>query len=401
MAAASLQALLRQPGNSLCADCNARNPKWASVNLGVFICESCAGIHRNLGTHVSQVRSVKLDTWKPEWVQKMASVGNVVAKAYYEQNVPDAERYAGSATQIGGDRLDPEDARRLEKWIRNKYEEKRYISSRTALPEAAGQVAELKPQAGASNSGMWDGRVLPGKTASATQSRRQPEVGIDGNWGSAACSGNTSPVAAPKNKTGAMAGDPWGMSALPRKAAPAAESPKRQPGVGAGEISAASWSAAAWPQAESSVAADPWASAAWPHEPSQNHDRQKDKPKKSHRRHVSMSSTVSGGWAIDAVRLKQYQDGFMWADTDRNGLISAAEARVVLETSGLPMAELSHIWQMSDIGQDGQLSPGEFVCAMHLTFRRWQGAPLPRELPQELAAMVEGMQQHRSRNTYW
>lgn len=35
----------------VCAD-----PCWASVNRGVFICNECAGIHRNLGRHVSQVK---------------------------------------------------------------------------------------------------------------------------------------------------------------------------------------------------------------------------------------------------------------------------------------------------------------------------------------------------------
>ena len=33
-------------GNELCADCNAPNPDWASINLGVFICVNCSGIHR-------------------------------------------------------------------------------------------------------------------------------------------------------------------------------------------------------------------------------------------------------------------------------------------------------------------------------------------------------------------
>jgi hypothetical protein len=43
-----------------CADCAssdpARRPSWTSVSCGVFICLHCAGIHRGLGTHVSQVR---------------------------------------------------------------------------------------------------------------------------------------------------------------------------------------------------------------------------------------------------------------------------------------------------------------------------------------------------------
>jgi hypothetical protein len=32
-----------------CADCNAPNPDWCSINLGVLICIKCSGIHRSLG----------------------------------------------------------------------------------------------------------------------------------------------------------------------------------------------------------------------------------------------------------------------------------------------------------------------------------------------------------------
>lgn len=41
-------------------------PRWASWNLGVFLCIRCAGIHRNLGVHISKVKSVNLDSWTPE-----------------------------------------------------------------------------------------------------------------------------------------------------------------------------------------------------------------------------------------------------------------------------------------------------------------------------------------------
>jgi len=43
-------------------------PRWASWNLGVFLCIRCAGIHRNLGVHVSRVKSVNLDSWTPEQI---------------------------------------------------------------------------------------------------------------------------------------------------------------------------------------------------------------------------------------------------------------------------------------------------------------------------------------------
>lgn len=45
------------------------DPDWASVNLGVFVCINCAGIHRRLSVNVSRVRSIRLDTWTKEMVE--------------------------------------------------------------------------------------------------------------------------------------------------------------------------------------------------------------------------------------------------------------------------------------------------------------------------------------------
>jgi len=48
--------------------CHIAGPRWASWNLGIFLCIRCAGIHRNLGVHISKVKSVNLDSWTSEQI---------------------------------------------------------------------------------------------------------------------------------------------------------------------------------------------------------------------------------------------------------------------------------------------------------------------------------------------
>jgi stromal membrane-associated protein len=66
---ALLESLLKKEFNKYCADCGAKGPRWASTNLGIFLCQRCAGIHRSLGTHISKVKSIDLDYWTDELVQ--------------------------------------------------------------------------------------------------------------------------------------------------------------------------------------------------------------------------------------------------------------------------------------------------------------------------------------------
>jgi stromal membrane-associated protein len=119
-----LELILKRPENQICCDCGRRGPRWASANLGNFFCIECSGIHRNLGVHISFVRSVNLDTWTEKQVQFMEQWGNARANAYYEANLP---AHVQKPNQNDAVRV-------VEKFIRDKYEHKKYIAASMPPP---------------------------------------------------------------------------------------------------------------------------------------------------------------------------------------------------------------------------------------------------------------------------
>ncbi|TKX24820.1 putative GTPase activating protein [Elsinoe australis] len=109
---ATLKQLVKLEGNKSCADCKRnKHPRWASWNLGIFVCIRCSGIHRGMGTHISRVKSVDLDAWTDEQLQSMIRWGNTRANKYWEAKLAPGHVPAEA---------------KIENFIRTKYDSKRW-----------------------------------------------------------------------------------------------------------------------------------------------------------------------------------------------------------------------------------------------------------------------------------
>ncbi|XP_078615812.1 arf-GAP with coiled-coil, ANK repeat and PH domain-containing protein 2-like isoform X2 [Branchiostoma floridae x Branchiostoma japonicum] len=113
-----LRQVLQIPGNNVCCDCRQKEPRWASINLGIVLCIECSGIHRSLGVHLSKVRSLTLDAWEPEILGVMSLLGNEAVNKTYEAN----------STECADRRAYPDCPRSVrESWIKSKYVKKDFL----------------------------------------------------------------------------------------------------------------------------------------------------------------------------------------------------------------------------------------------------------------------------------
>ena len=105
--------------NSTCADCGKPEPDWASLNLGIVVCIECSGIHRKLGSHVTKVRSLSLDTWTEVNVRILELLGNERVNSVLEEDLEytTTSKPGPTATR-----------REKEKYIEEKYIEQAFMS---------------------------------------------------------------------------------------------------------------------------------------------------------------------------------------------------------------------------------------------------------------------------------
>lgn len=136
-----IDVLRRVCGNDKCADCGAPEPDWASLNLGVLVCIECSGVHRNLGVHISKVRSLTLDVkvWEPSVISLFQSLGNTFANSVWEELLQSRSAFQVDLVPTGLSKSDkplmffitkPSQSDSLsvkEKFIHAKYAEKLFV----------------------------------------------------------------------------------------------------------------------------------------------------------------------------------------------------------------------------------------------------------------------------------
>jgi len=113
-----LNHLLQKPENKYCADCSSPNPNWASTNIGVFLCIKCSSIHRQLGTHISKIKSINLDLWPLDVLNNFKYINNEIANDFWEYKIRNKNK---NSLKIN-DNL-------LFNFIKAKYQDKLYVKN--------------------------------------------------------------------------------------------------------------------------------------------------------------------------------------------------------------------------------------------------------------------------------
>lgn len=163
----NLKQLCKRAGNQECADCTASRPGWTALPHGIHICINCAQIHRRIGRHISQVKSIFSGTyhWHRDEINVMKVMGNInAAKLYLGKNggnrVPKPSKNAGVEA--------------IEKYIRAKYEHGKWLNEAFTLTR---KTAPTKKKLAAANRSTRSSHIIS-ELQSSSWSSTQPATSL-------------------------------------------------------------------------------------------------------------------------------------------------------------------------------------------------------------------------------
>ncbi|ODV87089.1 hypothetical protein CANARDRAFT_15590 [[Candida] arabinofermentans NRRL YB-2248] len=103
--------------NHTCCDCGSNESvEWVSINLLIVFCVKCSSCHRSLGTSISKVKSLKLDSFTKETSKLLTGINNKVSNTIYEELISTNDKISPSSS----------DDERL-KFITDKYSNKKFV----------------------------------------------------------------------------------------------------------------------------------------------------------------------------------------------------------------------------------------------------------------------------------
>ncbi|CAG2116760.1 unnamed protein product [Medioppia subpectinata] len=124
----------------VCADCGANEPNWVSLNRGVLVCDDCCLIHRSLGRHISQVKSIAKSVWRSTQIQMIAELQRSGSNSIWEHTLLDPLT-GKTAIRRKPSAKDPIHPNKSE-FIRSKYQNLSFINRSTNKEESETDISE-------------------------------------------------------------------------------------------------------------------------------------------------------------------------------------------------------------------------------------------------------------------
>ncbi|XP_038673561.1 ARF GTPase-activating protein GIT2a isoform X8 [Scyliorhinus canicula] len=132
----------RLRSNDICADCSVPDPRWASINRGVLICDDCCSVHRSLGRHISQVRHLTHTPWPPSLLQMVQTLVSNGANSIWEHSLLDPTALSGKRKASPQDKVHPSKA----EFIRAKYSMLAFVHRLPCREEDSAAAKDLSKQ---------------------------------------------------------------------------------------------------------------------------------------------------------------------------------------------------------------------------------------------------------------